>query len=58
MLEAELAHLRFLRSRCEKGDILTQEDFDFVMRFENDLQSYQNMICGILEHEKKVRENL
>jgi hypothetical protein len=58
MIEADLAHLRFLRSRGEKGDVLTQEDFDFVMRIENELTGHQNMICAILAHEKEVDRNL
>ncbi len=57
MNEANIAHLRFLQARTVKGDVLTPDDFEFVMNMENELQMYQNMICKILAHENCLTEN-
>ncbi len=57
MIEKDIVHLRFLQQRVEKGDTLTQEDFNFVMNFENQIQLYQNIICTILTTEKCKNEN-
>ncbi len=58
MIEKDIAHIRFLQGRTAKGDILTQEDHDFVMEFENHIQMYQNMVCNILASERQKCENL
>lgn len=57
MIEADIAHLRLLYRVTSKGDNLTQEDYDFVMNFENQIQLYQNIICTILTIEKCKNEN-
>ncbi len=58
MIERDIAHLKFLQGRTSKGDVLTQEDYDFVMNFENQIQMYQNMVCNILASERQKCENL
>jgi hypothetical protein len=58
MIEADLAHLRLLRGISRKGDILTQEDVDFVMKMEDQIQMYQNMICEIMSNRCEKEKNL
>ncbi len=57
MLERDIAHLRFLQGRTAKGEVLAQDDFEFVLRVENDIQSYQNMICQILMSDRCKNEH-
>jgi hypothetical protein len=58
MIEADLAHLRFLHGRSRRGDMLNQEDFEFCLNLENQIQSVQNQICLIMAAEGSMRANL
>ena len=58
IIEAQCAHIKFLQGRMYKGEVLTQEDFNFVLQFENQIQMYQNMVCNILAGQRLKEENL
>jgi len=56
MIEADLAHLRFLHQRSIKGDILTQEDFDFMLELQEQMKASLETIQFIIEQEKEIQD--
>lgn len=57
LIEADLAHLRFLRSRSERGDVLTQEDYEFVLKMESCMKEQLHVIDTIMGKEKEIADN-
>lgn len=49
MIERDLAHIRFLRSRSEKGEYLHTEDLDFLDEKRIELESVLTNIDSILQ---------
>lgn len=58
MVETELARLRFLSTRSMKGERLTTDDIDFVLRMKDSITSIQQGIDSIIANELHAEEHL
>lgn len=49
MIESDLAHLRFLHSRCMRGDRLFSNDIVFLVELEGELEKHMQRVAEIRE---------
>ena len=54
MIERDLAHLRFLFVRVAKGEYLTSEDLDFVLKMQVEIKAVYEGIEEILESQRML----